>query len=66
MSTYTEDELEWVLWMEPDAIFDDPSLTIPFEFYQGMDIITVADPKKADLGDPEGKRSAFISMFNSP
>ena len=40
--------------MEPDAIFDDPSFTIPFEFYQGMNIVTVGDPEKATMGNFEG------------
>ena len=40
--------------MEPDAIFDDPSFTIPFEFYQGFDIISVADPQNAAKGQLDG------------
>ena len=40
--------------MEPDAIFDDPSFTIPFEFYQGYDIVSVADPQNAAKGYLDG------------
>lgn len=55
LATYTAEEVEWILWMEPDAIFDDSGLTMPFEFYQGKDIITVADPDLAANGDLDGE-----------
>ena len=65
LSIYTAAEVEWILWMEPDAIFDDPSFTIPFEFYQGMDIVTVANPQKAADGDQDGKGFGNTQTFRS-
>ena len=56
LDAYSPAEAEWILWMEPDAIFDDPSFTIPFEFYQGRDIITVASPQLAAQGDLDGEQ----------
>ena len=61
LDAYSPAEAEWILWMEPDAIFDDLSFTIPFEFYQGRDVITVASPELADQGDLNGGHMATIS-----
>ena len=58
LADHSPEELEWVLWMEPDAIFDDPGFTIPFEFYQGFDIISVADPVRAAEGHLNGEACA--------
>ena len=60
MAEHSPEELEWVLWMEPDAIFDDPGFTIPFEFYQGFDIISVADPVNAAKGELDGEASMSL------
>ena len=47
-------DAEWILWMEPDTLFDDPSFTFPFEFYQGIDLVTVADVEAFKKGNPKG------------
>jgi hypothetical protein len=54
LDAYSPADAEWILWMEPDAIFDDPSFTFPFEFYQGRDIITVANTQLVAQGDLNG------------
>lgn len=54
LDAYTPVEAEWILWMEPDAIFDDPGFTIPFEFYQGRDIITVPSSQLPAEGNLDG------------
>lgn len=52
LASNTEAELQWILWMEPDAVIDDPSFTLPLEIYQGKDIIALEDREKSTKGVP--------------
>lgn len=68
LSIYSAEEVEWILWMEPDAIFDDPSFVLPFESYQGVDIITAGTSEMASYGSLEGTKSlgtwfCFLASF---
>ena len=59
LRAYKPKDVEWILWMEPDAIFDNPAFTFPFEHYQGRDIVTVADLEKVKAGDINGRILTF-------
>lgn len=43
---------EWILYMDSEAIFDDPSVTFAFEFYRGRDVILTGDSASWDSGRP--------------
>ena len=30
---------EWILFVEPEMVIDDPAFTFPFEFYAGRDLV---------------------------
>ncbi|KAK9789231.1 hypothetical protein WJX73_005530 [Symbiochloris irregularis] len=41
---------EWILYMDSEAIFDDPSVTFAFEFYRGRDVVLTGDSANWDSG----------------
>ena len=67
LKAYKPEDVEWILWMEPDAIFDNPAFTFPFEHYQGKNIITVADAAQVSSGESKGmtlEYSGVVSKCN--
>ena len=32
-------DAEWILWMDPEVLFDDISFTLPFDMYHSADLV---------------------------
>ena len=45
---------EWIMYMTDDAIIDDIAMTIPFEKYQGKDVVLIGFPDRLKAGDAAG------------
>ena len=44
-------EAEWILYMDPQTMFDAPTETFNFEFYAGRDLVVACDIWKLKSGD---------------
>ena len=44
-------EVEWILYMDPQTLFDQPSYVFNFEFYAGRDLVLSCDLWKVKSGE---------------
>ncbi len=63
MQDGTSAEGEWILYMEPDVLFDEIAFTFPFDMYagQGKDLIILGRPEQAQKGDYAGTPLSKVS-----
>ena len=51
-------EVEWILYMDPQTLFDQPSYVFNFEFYAGRDLVlpcALWPAKKGETGAPRAE-----------
>ena len=41
-------DAEWILWMDPEVLFDDISFALPFDMYHSVDLV-VPDAEAATV-----------------
>ena len=61
-------EAEWILYMDPQTVFDAPTVLFNFEFYAGRDIVLACNIwmlKAGDTGEPGCTSMAWVRWLES-